>query len=116
MDYKKVGQNIRKYRKGRFTQEELAEMIGKSESSIRKYEKGLVEIPNSVLELIASKLDVDFDDLIDEFDEVNIVEPELDDLREEVSALRYSLNKKGLIKTRDYMRDLMKVPEYKVNN
>lgn len=54
--------------------------------------------------------------IIDNDHEINILEPELDELREEVSALRYSLNQKGLIKTRDYMRDLMAIPEYKVNN
>lgn len=39
-------------------------MIKKSESSIRKYEKGLVEIPNTVIECIAVALDVDTVDLI----------------------------------------------------
>lgn len=59
MDYKKIGQNIKKYRieKG-FTQNTLAKKIGKSESSIRKYEKGLVEIPNTVLENIARVLTI----------------------------------------------------------
>ena len=44
MDDNKIGMNIKKYRKGKFTQQELADKIGKTESSIRKYEKGLVTI------------------------------------------------------------------------
>jgi len=114
MDYKKIGKNIKRYRKGVFTQEELAVEIGKSESSVRKYEKGLVEIPNSVLELIAQKLQIGYDDLTDTSDEINIIEPGIDELREEVAALRYSLNEEGLVKTKDYMYDLIANPKYKI--
>ena len=65
MDYKTIGENIKTYRKAKkLTQEDLANLINKSESSIRKYEKGLVEIPNTVIEYIAVALDVDTVDLI----------------------------------------------------
>ena len=53
-------------------------------------------------------------DLLYNLNEVNIVEPKTDELREEVAALRYSLNDDGLAKTRDYMRDLMGNPKYKI--
>ncbi|MBQ8682425.1 MAG: helix-turn-helix transcriptional regulator [Selenomonadales bacterium] len=46
------------------TQQELADRIGKTESSIRKYEKGLVTIPLDVLEQIASVLGVSAFDLM----------------------------------------------------
>ena len=46
------------------TQQELAEKIGKTESSIRKYEKGLVTIPLDVLEQIASSLGITAFDLM----------------------------------------------------
>lgn len=59
MDYKRIGEKIRKHRIGKMTQAELAEKIGRSESSVRKYEKGLTEIPHSVIEKIASVLGVD---------------------------------------------------------
>ncbi len=65
MDYKTIGENIKTYRKAKkLTQEDLANLINKSESSIRKYEKGLVEIPNTVIEYIAAALEVDTVDLI----------------------------------------------------
>lgn len=53
-----IGKKIKQYRKGKMTQRELADLIGKTESSIRKYEKGLVTIPLDVLEKIASVLGV----------------------------------------------------------
>ncbi|WP_290065600.1 helix-turn-helix domain-containing protein [Lactobacillus intestinalis] len=53
-----IGKKIKQYRKGKMTQQELANKIGKTESSIRKYEKGLVKIPLDVLEKIAETLNV----------------------------------------------------------
>lgn len=66
MDNKAVGLKIKEYRKKKkLTQKELAELINRTESSIRKYEKGLIEIPNSILEKIAEALEVNITDLID---------------------------------------------------
>lgn len=62
--FQAIGQNIKQYRKGKMTQQELADKIGKTESSIRKYEKGIVTIPLNVLEQIASALDVSVSDLM----------------------------------------------------
>lgn len=65
MDYKRVGNEIRKLRKERkLTQKQLGEAIMRSESSIAKYEQGLVEIPPSVLINIADFLGVDGADLL----------------------------------------------------
>lgn len=60
-----VGLNIKKARKAKkMTQKELATKIGRVESSIRKYEKGDVEIPTSILEQIAKILDTSLLSLI----------------------------------------------------
>ena len=65
MDNKTTGSKIKQARKRKgLTQKELAESINRTESSIRKYEKGLVEIPNSILEQIAVVLDVNVSDLM----------------------------------------------------
>lgn len=58
-DLKKTGDRIKSLRKDRkkYTQIKLAEKIFKTESSIRKYEKGLVVIPMNVLIDIANALD-----------------------------------------------------------
>ncbi|MCX4343655.1 MAG: helix-turn-helix domain-containing protein [Kineothrix sp.] len=53
-----IGKRIKRFRKGKMTQKELADKIGKAESSIRKYEKGLVTIPLDVLQDIAAALDI----------------------------------------------------------
>lgn len=59
MDKSIVGMNIKQARKQKkMKQKELAELIGRTESSIRKYEKGLIDVPNKVIGLIARTLDV----------------------------------------------------------
>ena len=58
MKFGDVGARIKeKRREKKLTQAQLADAIGKTESSIRKYEKNLVEIPDSVMHQIAIALD-----------------------------------------------------------
>lgn len=62
-----IGSNIKHYRKlNKLTQKELGGLIGKTESSVQKYESGATEIPRSVLYKIASVLDVHLLDLLDD--------------------------------------------------
>ena len=66
-DNEKIGANIKKFRKEqRYTQKELGKLIGKTESSIQKYESGATEAPRSVLESIASALGLHLLDLLDD--------------------------------------------------
>ncbi len=65
MDYKEIGLRIKKYRRElKMTQQQLADEIGRAESSVRKYEKGEVEIPISVLNTIASSLKITLNELM----------------------------------------------------
>lgn len=65
LDNISLGLKIKELRKEKkLTQQELANKIGRTESSIRKYEKGLVDIPNSVLTQIAIELDTSLQYLI----------------------------------------------------
>lgn len=58
MRFGDVGARIREKRKEKkLTQAQLAKLIDKTESSIRKYEKNLVEIPSEVMKKIATALD-----------------------------------------------------------
>ena len=83
MDFENIGKKIRKYRNlAGVTQKQLAEKIGKAESSIQKYEAGKVEIPFNVLGNIAKSLDVEIIDLLDDFTELEI-ENNTDGMREE---------------------------------
>jgi len=62
-----VGKIIKKYRKNKkLTQKQLADLISKTESSVRKYEKGLVKIPFSALCQICDILDIPTIDLFPE--------------------------------------------------
>lgn len=64
MDYQFIGAQIKKFRKVKgMTQQELADQINKTKSSIQKYEKGIIEMPNSVLEQIAAALGCSIRDL-----------------------------------------------------
>jgi transcriptional regulator with XRE-family HTH domain len=65
-DNKIIGSKIKYYRtKKRITQKELGNLIGKSEITIRKYESGDIQVPNNVLQAIASALDVSVINLMD---------------------------------------------------
>lgn len=112
MDDKKIGMNIKKYRKGKFTQQELADKVGKTESSIRKYEKGLVAIPLDVLDKIATALEVTIPDLMPDYfentmqalHETNMFKQYLDILGYEVHESPY--NDKWVIHIKDSDTDV----------
>lgn len=66
MDLKVLGAEIKKIRQSqKLTQKELGELIGKTESSVQKYESGATEIPMSVLGNIAEALGTDIIDFVD---------------------------------------------------
>lgn len=65
VDYKRIGLKIKENRKKlKLTQKELGEKIGKTESSIQKYEKGLTQIPNDVLEKLSEVFQISMYELI----------------------------------------------------
>lgn len=60
MTNESIGQKLSRFRKNaRLTQKELGALIGKTESSIQKYEKGSTEIPLSVLLHISDALNIE---------------------------------------------------------
>ena len=99
------------------TQKQLADKLGISPVGITQWETGVRKPKAETLKRLADALDVPIMELDERFAyhpgaDVSIVAPEEDDLRDEVKDLTYSLNRAGLCKTRDYMRDLMCNPEY----
>lgn len=65
IDYEKIGLKIKENRKRlKLTQQELGEKIEKTKSSIQKYEKGLTQIPNDVLEKLAEVFQIPIFELI----------------------------------------------------
>ena len=79
MNYYKIGQKIRKYRKARgLSQEALAEKVGISVTHMSHIETGNTKLSLSVFVDIARALDVQTDDLIsNECSGRNIAEKEL---------------------------------------
>lgn len=118
----KLAKNIKRYRKEKnWTQAKLAEEANISLMSVRRYETvgdGNREPKFETIQKIAKALDISTSELYGiEFNdkEINIVEPSLEEIMQEISDLRYSLNKEGLLKTKDYMYDLMGNPKYKTD-
>lgn len=64
-DNKLIGNNIKEQRnQQKYTQRQLASIIGKTESTIRKYENGSIQVPNDVLQKIAIALNTTLSQLI----------------------------------------------------
>lgn len=126
-----IGQRIKEARKNKkMTQTELASIIGRTESSIRKYEKGLTDIPSAVIQEIASALDVSSADLLKvEMWDVWDATYNIDELSKETVALDFisekygrkttdllnlfiQLNEEGQKKALEQLSDLTEVPKY----
>lgn len=114
MDVIEFGKRVKAARKKKkLTQVQLADIIGKKEATIRKYENGTIEAPWNVIEDIATALDVSpFDLTVD-----------VDQLRSDVKLLEQiqrvygkdgldllndfdSLNTDGKTKACEYVSDL----------
>ncbi len=62
---KKIGSNIKKYRKIKgLTQVKLSELLGKTPLTIQRYESGKITVPIDVLDQIANELDTTYLELI----------------------------------------------------
>ena len=121
MNNREVGMNIKKARKNKgLKQKELANLIGFSESSISKYEQGLISIPIGVLEQIAKALDVSTFDLTIDVEQLRSDVK----LQEEIekafgkNGLQLlndfdTLNNDGKVKANEYLADLATHPTYK---
>lgn len=88
-----IGDNIKKYRKlAHLTQVQLAEKIGKSESTIRKYEANNVKPDFSVLDDIANVLGCTLIDLVNDTDKsINSEFDKTDYLEQYIKSLGYEI-------------------------
>ena len=83
MDYYKIGQNIRKFRKAyNFSQEELAEKVGISTTHLSHIETGNTKLSLPVLVSLADVLQVHTDELL--FD---ILSTPLDSSKQEILSI-----------------------------
>ena len=87
-----IKKNICRFRKAKgYTQEQMAKMIGKSETHFRNIESGSTLLVNPVLETLASIFDMDVEDLMVDYDKFEVC-----DILEEDSA-PYGNSKKSLM-------------------
>ena len=124
-----VARNIKEARKKKkLTQQQLANIIGKHESSIRKYEKGLTDIPNEVIQQIATALDTSPAELlsVNEWNakfnpggklskEVQTIEQIQSVFGENAVKLLETFNKLnelGRVKALSELEDLIELPKY----
>ena len=109
------------------TQAELANLINRSESSVRKYEKGLTEIPHSIIEKIANILGVSLADLLgigsiaeQGLELAKQIKQDTAEYQSELDATLldnfHCLNVKGQEKALEQVNLLTKIPEYQKEN
>lgn len=82
-----IAENIKRYRRAAgLSQEELADRIGKTRSSVSYYESGRIMPPVSVIENIAHVLGVSKMDIIDKSETLTAYERELLDVARMIST------------------------------
>lgn len=65
MKTKRIGENIRKYRKEKgYTQKEFAEKIGRAYGTVRRYEAGRIGPSIGSISIIANALEVSIIDIL----------------------------------------------------
>ena len=124
MDKIEFGKRVKSMRKKKqMTQIQLAQMIGKKETTIRKYENGSIEAPWNVIEEIADALDVSPFDLTVDIEQLRTDIKLQENIQkaygaEALSLLNEydSLNQIGKQKACEYVSDLTEISKYKAEN
>lgn len=124
MDKIEFGKRVKSMRKKKqMTQIQLAQMIGKKETTIRKYENGSIEAPWNVIEEIAGALDVSPFDLTVDIEQLRTDIKLQENIQkafgtEALSLLNDfdSLNQIGKQKACEYVSDLTEISKYKAED
>ena len=124
MDKIEFGKRVKSMRKKKqMTQIQLAQMIGKKETTIRKYENGSIEAPWNVIEEIACALDVSPFDLTVDIEQLRTDIKLQENIQKAYGAEALSLlndfdslNQIGKQKACEYVSDLTEIPKYKTED
>ena len=124
MDKIEFGKRVKSMRKKKqMTQIQLAQMIGKKETTIRKYENGSIEAPWNVFEEIAGALDVSPFDLTVDIEQLRTDIKLQENIQKAYGAEALSLlndfdslNQIGKQKACEYVSDLTEIPKYKTED
>ena len=119
---KSLGNQIKAARKKKnITQKQLASLIGKTTSSVQKYENGETEPPLGVVRAIADALDIDLASLI-QLEAATVQLPiaipnggqiQRDLLTVKIRESEEQLNNNGISMLASYAVDLTKIDEYR---
>lgn len=111
VDAQETGRYIRQYRKvAGLTQEELAQKVGISTMSIRRYESGERIASRDMLHAIATALEVDIYSLAD-FDTASKMLEDRMNAKDRVNAAMEQMSQDGQNRVADYAEDIL--PRYK---
>ncbi len=124
MDKIEFGKRVKSMRKKKqMTQIQLAQMIGKKETTIRKYENGSIEAPWNVIEEIAGALDVSPFDLTVDIEQLRTDIKLQENIQKAYGAEALSLlndfdslNQIGKQKACEYVSDLTEISKYKAED
>ena len=112
VDAQETGRYIRQYRKvAGLTQEELAQKVGISTMSIRRYESGERIASRELIHTIAAALNVDFYSLASWGQATKALEDRIN-ARERVNAALDQLNDAGQQKAVERVEELTEIPKY----
>lgn len=112
-DMQETGRYIRQYRKvAGLTQEELAQKVGISTMSIRRYESGERIASKELIQSIAAALEIDPYSLAD-FDTASKMLESQMNARERITAALDRLNEAGMVKAADAVEIIAEVPKYR---
>lgn len=113
LDMQETGKYIRQYRKvAGLTQEELAQKVGISTMSVRRYESGERIASKETIQAIAAALDVDPYSLYS-WDQATQALEEHINARSRVDAALGKLNDAGMEKAADAVEIIAEVPRYR---
>ena len=111
LDTQKIGRCIRQYRKiAGLTQEELAQKVGISTMSVRRYESGHRIAPREIIQVIADVLSVDFYSLVN-WDQAPTALKAHSSARVQIDTVLDQMNEAGVKKVADYAEDIL--PRYR---
>lgn len=116
MDYITVGNYLKEFRKNwGYTQQEFADILGKSKSTIQKYEKGQIEIPDRVFRKISDLFGFYIPDKVKYLNDGIQENETFIQLQSQLLDYFSQLNLQGQAKAVEQVELVTKVPEYRAD-
>lgn len=93
-DFDEIGKKLKEIRKSKkITQTELGNLLGKSLSTIQKYESGEIEIPLNTILKVCDFFDISINEIIESREKIEIQKLGDEDLIGELKIRGYTISK-----------------------